>query len=150
MKMAYESMKPGIITLDGFLGSDSRSLMDIIVADEAEIARRGLTSAELAQNMRRIRDEGRKGEGLFEFVQPHFDVLVESVRGVLSCPFPGCGAIKKVNTTVVNKQTGKTISFSDLAIHLIEEHSFFQGRGSSFRLDPCELIEILEIKEDPH
>jgi hypothetical protein len=35
------------------------------------------------------------------------------------------------------------VQWSDLSIHLIGAHGFFEGRGSFFRLEPAELVAIL-------
>jgi hypothetical protein len=45
----------------------------------------------------------------------------------------------------VNKKLDKKVFFTDLQIHLIEKHGFYQGKGSSYRLEPAELAEILEV-----
>jgi len=34
MKAIQEKMKPGVITRDGFLGSDRRNLIDILIEDD--------------------------------------------------------------------------------------------------------------------
>jgi hypothetical protein len=34
---------------------------------------------------------------------------------------------------------GRTISWTDLNIHMIEAHGFFEGKGSFFRIEPIEL-----------
>ena len=138
-------MKPGVITLDGFLGSDTRNLIDILTEDDAEVKRMELTHERIAEGMAAFREEGRKGLGEFIHVDPHFDVKVDSVRGKLPSPFGGPGLYPKNNTTVVNKHLGKTVWFSDLQIHLIRDHGFYEGKGSRFRLEPKELVEVLEI-----
>ena len=51
----------------------------------------------------------------------------------------------KVNTTVVNKRIGRTITYTDLHIHFIGDHGFYEGMGAPFRLEPEDLIEILEV-----
>jgi hypothetical protein len=43
-------------------------------------------------------------------------------------------------TTVELLDTSSTIRWSDLNIHLIAEHGFFEGKGSSFRIEPARLV----------
>lgn len=74
-----------------------------------------------------------------------FDVRVDSVRGKLPSPFGGPGMYDKVNTTVVNKRLGREVTFTDLHIHFVRDHGFYEGKGSLFRLEPHDLIEILEV-----
>jgi hypothetical protein len=37
------------------------------------------------------------------------------------------------------------MSFTDLHIHLIGVHGFYEGRGTPFRLEPGDLVAILEV-----
>ncbi len=46
--------------------------------------------------------------------------------------FGGPGMYRKVNTTVVNKTLSRQITYTDLHIHLIGDHCFFQGEGSTY------------------
>ncbi len=138
-------MAPGVITLDGFLGPDTRKLVDIIAADEKLVHYANTTNQAIAERMEHFRDLGLKGLGEFISVEPHFDVKVDTIRGRLPSPFGGPGMYDKVNTTVVNKRLDKTIIYTDLHIHLIKDHGFFQGVGSRYRLEPFDLIKILEL-----
>lgn len=87
------------------------------------------------------------GLGEFISVPPHFEVKVDSVRGKLPCPFGDPGIFQKTNTTVKNLTLNKEITYTDLNIHMILAHGFFQGKGSPFRIEPGELVELLEIKK---
>lgn len=142
---AQEHMRPGHITRDGFLGSDGRKLIDILEADNAEVNRLGLTHQDIAAAMRRLRDAGKAGIGLPTRVEPHFEVQVDSVRGRLPCPFGDTGLFAKMNTTVRNLHTDREVVYTDLAIHMIDVHGFYEGKGSPFRLEPAELADVLEI-----
>jgi hypothetical protein len=135
-----------VITLSGFLGNDERKLGDILNEDEAEVKRLGLSHDAISARMLELRDAGVRGLGDFINVVPHFEVKVDSVRGKLPCPFGDPGVFPKTNTTVKNLNTGKEITFTDLNIHMILAHGFYQGRGSLFRLNPNDLAEILEIE----
>jgi hypothetical protein len=48
---------------------------------------------------------------------------------------------QKKATPVLRKQP--IIRWSDLSLHFIEAHGFFQGKGSPFRLEPRGLVEAL-------
>jgi hypothetical protein len=142
-----EKMRPGIITRDGFLGADKRNLIDILVEDEAAVKRMDLTHDIIARRMIDLRDAGSGGLGNFISVTPHFEVRVDSVRGKLPCPFGDPGIFPKTNTTVNNLKTGQTITFTDLHIHMIGSHGFYEGKGSLFRLEPADLVSILEVEK---
>ena len=91
-----------------------------------------------------LRDEGKRGLGLPTAVEPHFEVQVESVRGRLPSPFGGRGLFSKTMTFVTHTALNETVQYSDLQIHLIAAHGFYQGVGSPFRLDPEMLVRVLE------
>ncbi|MFA5468096.1 MAG: hypothetical protein WC224_03440 [Sphaerochaetaceae bacterium] len=143
-----KQMAPGVITLEGFLGPDKRKLVDILAADEKLVHHANTSNAKIAEKMQYFRDLGLKGLGEFISVEPHFEVKVDSVRGKLPSPFGGPGMFEKVNTTVVNKQLNREIFYTDLHIHLIKEHGFFQGVGSRYRLEPQDVIKVLEVLPD--
>ncbi|HDQ14630.1 MAG TPA: hypothetical protein ENN41_07445 [Sediminispirochaeta sp.] len=145
MKKIQDNMRPGVLTLHGFLGTDTRDLVEILEEDEATVRRLGTTHRDIAERMRHFREKGNAGLGEFIDVEPHFEVRVDSVRGGIPSPFGDAGLIPKNNTTVRNKKLGREIVYTDVNIHLIGEHGFYEGRGSLFRLEPEELVEVLEV-----
>lgn len=145
MQKAQQRMAPGVITRDGFLGDDRRPLVDILIADEAAATALGLEHPRIAARMSELREAGMAGLGEYREVAPHFEVRVDSVRGRLPCPFGDDGVFPKTNVTVRNRRTGREITYTDLHIHLIRAHGFYEGRGSPYRLEPKDLAEVLEI-----
>jgi len=145
MKEIQERMKPSVITLDGFLGSDNRNLIDILVEDDAEVKRLNLTHKRIAERMQELREAGKEGLGDFIRVSPHYEVSVDIARGKLPCPFGHKGLVRKTNIQVRNLEKDREITFTDMNIHMIEEHGFYQGKGSSFRMEISDLIDILDI-----
>jgi len=146
MMKIQERMKPGIITRDGFLGDDKRNLIDILLDDDAEVKRMNLTHSIIAERMLELREAGMRGLGEFISVEPNFEVRVDSVRGKLPCPFGDPGIFPKTNITVKNLAKKREITYTDLHIHMIGSHGFYEGKGSPFRLEPRDLVEVLEIK----
>ncbi|MFA7643342.1 MAG: hypothetical protein WCY74_08695 [Sphaerochaetaceae bacterium] len=143
-----KQMLPGVITLDGFLGNDTRHLIDILNDDDGAVRRAECTHEAIADRMQYFRNSGMPGLGEFIAVDDRFDVRVDSVRGKLPSPFGGPGMYDKVNTTVVNKALGREITYTDLHIHFVKDHGFYEGKGSPYRLEPQDLIEILEVTAD--
>ena len=146
MKEIQERMKPGVITLDGFLGADDRNLIDILVEDDAEVKRFSLTHERIAARMQELRDVGKEGLGDLVRVAPHFEVSVDIARGKLPCPFGHRGLIRKTIIKVKNLEKDREITYTDLNIHMIKEHGFYQGKESLFRVESSDLVDILEIK----
>lgn len=146
MSEIQERMKPGVITRDGFLGKDRRNLSDIIQDQDAEVLRLGLTHGQIAARLQEFRQAGTEGLGDMVAVQPHFEVSVDIARGKLPCPFGHRGLIRKTSVHVRNLRTGGEIDYTDMTIHLIGEHGFYQGIGSPHHLEIREIAEILEIE----
>lgn len=148
MDLIQENMKPGKITKDGFLGTDNRKLIDILIDDDAKVKRLGLDHKMIAEKMQYFKDKGLEGLGEFINVNDHFEVRVDTVRGKLPCPFKHKGLYRKTYIIVKNKKLNKEITYTDLLIHLISEHGFYEGKGSLFRLEPEDIAEILEIQPE--
>ncbi len=126
-------------------GRDARSLAALCQADALSVRRQGLTNARIAGRLRALRRAGWNGLGATVLIPPHFEVRVDAARGLLACPFGDQNTIAKVNTTVRNLKTARQIIFSDLNIHLIAAHGFYERHGTNFRLEPAHLADTLEI-----
>ncbi len=142
---AQANMQPGVITSDGFLGDETRPIIEIITADEERMAQLGIDFDEAAERMRHLLEEGRKGLGEPITVDGKWIVRVDEARGFLASPFED-GIFRKVNA-VVNKKDGsdEQLLISELSLHLFEKYHFCQGKGSAFRLDPDKLKRVLDL-----
>ncbi len=128
---------------ESLLGGDTRPLSEIIESDLAELSAAGLTQRQLAEAMRALTEKGLARQGIETRAGDH-TVLVEEYMGRIGCPFKHAVREAKRNTTVTDGK-GKTLRWSDLSIHLIEAHGFFQGLGSPYRLEPLELAAFLGL-----
>ena len=125
------------------MGSDSRSVTEIIDADASEVSKFGHTMEQLAARMQEITDAATIGLGNWVEVDDTHQAIVEEARGSIVCPWPHLRRYVKRVTTVKRLDTGEMIRWSDLNIHLITEHGFFEGRGSAFRVEPGKLTKII-------
>ena len=114
-------------------------------ADNARVAKSGLTRSHIAKRLRMFRDSAESGLGRVVSITPHFEAVMDDARGRLPCPFGDSGAFAKLNTTIRNLATGEAFVLSDLSLHMIETHGWFGLPDSPFRLDPRLLVRILEI-----
>ncbi|HZK09710.1 MAG TPA: hypothetical protein VFD08_01445 [Clostridia bacterium] len=146
MKQIQEDMAPGSLTLVGFLGDDTRSLDEIIRQDEALLQKEGIEISDMVKALKRYTFLGVDGLG-DPVDSGDYIITVDHFRGWQYCPFKHKKRVSKRNTTLFDKVTKKTLYWSDLSLHLIEEHSFFQGKGSSFRMEPQDLIDVLRLKK---
>ena len=78
-------------------------------------------------------------------VDNKFLVSADDVRGRLPCPWGHKGLYAKTNVRVKNLENNEGIIFTGLHLHMIEAHGFYEGRGSSFRLDPEKLKRALDL-----
>jgi hypothetical protein len=143
-----ERMRPGIISRDGFLGDDPRPLADILAADAQRVAALGLTHAAVAARLRALTEAARGGLGAPVKVDDRIEVTLEEARGVLPCPWPHPGVHRKARVCLRRLDTGETLVWTILQIHLVETHGFYEGEGCPYRLSPAALKRILDISED--
>jgi len=127
----------------GFLGTDDRPLSQILAEDQATLAGLGLTAEQVAQRMQDLTDAAKPRLGIEVVIDDRLVVWCEEWKGLMVCPWPHGGRFDKRLTTLRREDTGRTVCWTDLNIHLIAEHSFFEGRGAAFRLEPQELVRIL-------
>jgi hypothetical protein len=127
----------------GFMGTDTRSLAEIIDADMADLAKLNYTPQQIAQRMQQITDKAKDALGNWIKLDDTHNAMITEVKGRIPCPWPHAGNFAKRVTTLQDTQTGRKVHFSDLNIHLIAEHNFFEGRGSAFRIEPKQIIEML-------
>ena len=139
-----EMLRSSQVVSGGFLGDDRRDLTEIIDQDLTEIAALGTTPEALAKRMREITIAAIRGLGLWVDLPGGRRAKIDEAKGQMICPWPDddfrCG--KRV-TTLEDEIAGETILWTDLSIHLIEKHGFFEGKGAPFRVEPKQLVRML-------
>jgi len=143
-KKLEEVLRSTRLVAGGFMGTDSRHPMDVIGQDMAELEKLGVSPQQLTARMHELTTLAKPRLGTWiEDVSGKLRVKSEDFKGMLVCPWPHPGSYDKRITTVEHLRTGKQISWTDLNIHMIEEHGFFEGKGSFFRIEPAEIVNIL-------
>lgn len=147
-KHIYENFKPGKISKDGFLGNDTRHIHDIIEEDMHTLSRLNVSKEQIADRLQYFIEEGKKGlETPVDL--GNFTTQVIWRRGMLPSPFGDPKRLyHKIVATVFNKTLNKEITYTQLNVHMIRDHGFFEGKGSIFRVEPEEIVEVLEIKPE--
>ncbi|MBD3285031.1 hypothetical protein GF359_01525 [candidate division WOR-3 bacterium] len=138
-----QTLRSSRLSARGFLGDDKRSLYEILDADASVVASLGYTMKQIAARMQEITDAARKGLGDWVDVDKNLLAWASDARGIIACPWPHAFRADKTVITVERTDSGKSIQWADLNVHLIAEHGFFQGKGSAFRLEPRDLVEII-------
>ena len=139
-----DNMQAGVITQTGFLGDDKRKLVDIIAHDEETLKSLNIDIDELVIKLEYFKNEGLKGLGEPITIDKKWEVMINEARGFIPCPFED-GVFRKRNIQIKNLNNKKILNYSDLSIHLINKHHFFQGHGASYRLNPKDVKEVLEL-----
>ena len=142
-----ERMAPGVLCREGFLGAETRQLWEILQSDDATVRDLGLSHQQIAEVLERalaaaIGALGRPvefGRGL--------RLLHREGMGRIACPWGGCGVFPK-GEVELTAPAGRVIRFTQLSIHMIAEHGFYQGRGGRYRLEPEQLAGVLNIQPE--
>lgn len=148
-KKIYDNFKPGKITKEGFLGDDTRHIHDIIEEDMHVLDRLRVSKEQIADRLQYFIEEGKKG---LETPVDLGDFTTQVIwrRGMLPSPFGDPKRLyHKIVATVFNKKLNKEITYTQLNVHLIRDHGFFEGKGSVFRLEPEDVVKILDIHPEP-
>ena len=139
----HNNLKAGVISIDGFLGDDSRHYHEIIVEDRNELLKINTTTEELADRMNyfaEISFEHYEGSVL---INDYYEVEYKSYRGKILCPFSHPGLFRKGEIFLYNKKNDIRICWTPLNIHMLREHCFLEGKGSKHRLEPINLYRSL-------
>ena len=145
---AQARMAPGILTMDGFLGTDSRDLIEILQTDDGAVRSLGLTHAELGAAMAGLTDRAVAALGAV-VDERGYRVCACEAMGQMPCPFGHPGLYYKTVVEAERHDNGEKMMWSALQVHMVAEHGFYEGRGSHFRLEPEELARFLDLLLPP-
>ena len=138
-----EILRSSKLVAGGFMGDDLRSFSEIIDNDMTALSHLGYEIQQVVTCMQKITDAAISGLGNWVKLDQQRETKVDETKGWLACPWPHSGRFAKRITTIRGVDTDQTLKWSDLNIHLIAEHGFFEGKGSAFRIEPKELINII-------
>lgn len=161
-----EVMRPGapheVSSQAGFLGKDEK-LLDILTMDnEFVVDKLGLTHQDVARPLHLSAVVGAKSRfdktpsdrhgypraTPFRYHGQHFEVTMICYKGMQPSPFydntdASCDAI------VENLTVGKKLRYSLLVPHMIERYGFYEGRGTPYRVEPSEVLELFPFLRHP-
>ncbi len=141
-KLEY-MLRSSRIVSGGFLGNDPRPLQEIMDTDLAALEQSGYTIEQVAERMQQLTDAAVAGLGTEVAVGNNMVVSCEEWKGPIVCPWPHSGRFTKRITTACRRDDGRSLSWTDLNIHMIAQHHFFEGKGSAFRIEPEALIDVI-------
>ena len=132
-------LRPGQSSHAGFLGWNE-SLKASIYEDAETLRRLGITHKQIADKLDYLVENSQGNHG--------FTVEIGSTRGMQEDPFQEKwipGTHSNLEITVTN-QDGESISFGGPIIGLIRDYQFFEGKETSYRLDPETAVKVLKLK----
>jgi hypothetical protein len=135
-------MRPKALSKVGFLGTDER-LLDVLAADNALVVDQlGLTHQELALHLRVLAAAGNT-ESL-AYHGRKFKVTVTPARNFIDSPFAD-GTRTNSDVKLHNLDNGKKLQFSLLVPLMMERYGFYEGQDTLFRIDPAQVLEVLDF-----
>ncbi|HOD81536.1 MAG: hypothetical protein BWX88_00660 [Planctomycetes bacterium ADurb.Bin126] len=143
-----ERMVPGVLCLEGFLGSDPRSLSEIIETDRRALEDIGLDCQSVARRLEKVYEIAVANLERPVQVGTDLEAVHLSAMGRIPCPWGGCGLWPKGDVVLTDRTTGRVYRFTALSMHLIGLHGFFQGRGHRYRLEPDEIARLLGLGKE--
>ncbi len=143
MQRLEELLRGGKLVSGGFLSNDQRNLDEIISSDTNIVEKAGLTNEKVARKMAEITETAKPRLGQWVKINENTQASVEHFRGNVVCPWPHSGVYPKRITYVKSTREDKNIFWTDLNIHMIEAHGFYEGKGAFFRIEPQDVLELL-------
>lgn len=142
-KNIMDRMQAGILSMEGFLGDDKRHIHEIIEDDNEVLLQLHKTPEEIAERMQYFTDNSKEAYETPLLIDKKYLVQQDIWRGRVICPFNHRGTYPKATVYLTNTQNNISIVWTPLNIHFIKEHTFFEGKGSKYRLNPDLLIKAL-------
>lgn len=135
-----EKMRPGRFSDEGFLGEDE-DLRKIMARDNDVVLPSGLTHQALAEPLKMAWALIKRGLVNRPCIISGHRYVITGVGslGVQFSPYND-HLSGSSNYTVTNLETGQPVSTSVLGAHLIGHYQFYQGRGTSYRTPPEDII----------
>jgi len=160
-------MRPCADSRAGFLGKDE-SLIDVALADARVLQEYGITHQQVADRLtylsgrafRKWNMKSRRGQSYYDaqregaVIDGKFRFTAIGWMGSQNCPFVHSSLPNRVYTcgwgshdfAVENMATNERIKFPELMLHLVGGHHFFEGKGTSYRLEPADAVRVLDLK----
>ena len=135
-KDSRDRLGPSCFSSSGFLGADIREWEEIVAADARILGHLGLERSLLVDALHTTWTLALQAMGEAVEIAPGVLATCLECRGRIPSPFPGEGTFAKHQVRVVDQASGQFFLLTELGLHLIEHHGFFQGYGSPFRIDP--------------
>lgn len=138
-------MRPGAMSMQGFLG-EKESLLEILAADNKYVVDElALTHQELAKHMLILGAIGKlQPDKEFLYHGTKFKVGIITNINFMPSPFKD-GTKSNAVASVHNLSTGKKLTYSLLVPLMVERYGFYEGKGTVYRVDPAQIVTVLSF-----
>ena len=145
-------MRPGALARAGFLG-DKEKLLDVLALDNRTVVDKlGRSHTELALPLRilgtYVQEKATKEPIEFVYRGHRFQARAEVAKAHIQSPFEE-DLSTNVSVTLWNLDNGKSLTYSMMVPHLIERYGFYEGHDTSYRVEPGDIVEVLELTRRP-
>lgn len=145
METLEESMRPGRLSVGGFLG-EKEVLDQILRADDEMVRSLGFTHEQIADRIEYFikavhcypTNEGKLVGGIYL-------VTGTVYRGSQKCPWGDSMPHSSIDLSIRNNVLGEELRLPGAIVHLIRKHQFYEGKESLYRVDPAKTIRVLGI-----
>jgi hypothetical protein len=148
-----KDMSPGALSDAGFLGREE-SLLAVMASDNRFVVdESGLTHQELAKHLHAMGAIGArqlktdKSEAEFLYHGRRYKVTFVYSRGYQDSPFRD-GTKHSSNAIVTNLENGARLRYGLLVPYMIERYGFYEGRGTSYRVEPRQVLEVFDFLKE--
>ncbi|MFN3532027.1 MAG: hypothetical protein ACK41Q_05860 [Candidatus Brocadia sp.] len=151
MKLSPQDQKlihnlgPSKFSKEGFLGTDTRSIEEIISDDLYTLKKTGVSKEALVHALKDAYQKAKEAFGAEVEIKKDVKAVFYESRGRIPSPFCKDGLFEKGEVVVIDHTNNLSLIITSLGINLIEKHDFFQGRGCRFRIDPLVAIKIFKL-----
>ncbi len=142
------NLEPSKFSKEGFLGTDTRSVDEIIADDLRTLRQAGVTKESLVKELRDAYQKAKLAFGAEVAIRENVKAVFRESMGRIPSPFCKDGLFEKGEAVVIDHANNLSLIITSLGINLIEKHDFFQGRGCRFRIDPLVAIKIFRLLPD--
>ncbi|HHT9145167.1 MAG TPA: hypothetical protein ACFYD4_05725 [Candidatus Wunengus sp. YC61] len=140
------NLKPSKFSKDGFLGTDTRSLEEIIAEDLHTLKKAGVSKELLVRALKDAYQKAKEAFGAEIEIRKNVKAVFHESMGRIPSPFCKDGLFEKGEAVFTDSASNLFLVITSLGINLIENHDFFQGRGCRFRIDPLVVIKIFNLQ----
>lgn len=134
-------MRPEMASDAGFLGPNE-SLMEVMLEDRKTLEKYAITHLEIADLLEQVLGKKRVYHRKIRVGNETYLVKGLCTMGSQICPICEDYARGSCNYNITKLSTGEQFQVGELLIHLIRKHQFFEGKGTSYRLDPETFIKF--------